>query len=232
MSRLSQDQIKARLGEKAASFIVSGMKVGLGSGSTSHCFIKSLAKRCNEENIQITGAASSQVSAELAKSLGLQIIDVDKIGFLDITVDGADEVDPQNRLIKGAGGAHVREKIVATMSKELLIIVDETKLVDQLGKAKLPIEILPFGHEVTKAHIEKAGYKGLFRKKGNSLYLTDNGNYILDIEFKAPLENPTICEKDILKIPGVIDTGFFFHLASRVLVGFTDGQIVEKSPIR
>ena len=118
------------------------------------------------------------------------------------------------------------------MSKELLIIVDETKLVDKLGKTKLPVEILPFGHEVTKMHIEKAGYKGLFRKKGSSLYLTDNGNYILDIEFKAPLENPDVCEKEIIKIPGVIDTGFFFQLASRVLVGFSDGQIVEKSPIR
>jgi ribose 5-phosphate isomerase A len=232
MTRLSQDQIKLRLGEEAASLIRSGMKVGLGSGSTSHCFIKALAKRCKEENLQITGTASSKASAELAESLGLKIFDVDKIGALDLTVDGADEVDPQNRLIKGAGGAHVREKIVAAMSKELLIIVDESKLVSRLGKSKLPIEIIPFGHEVTKKHIEKVGYVGQYRKNGSSFYVTDNGNYILDIEFKAPLENPEACESQIHNIPGVIDTGFFFHLASRVLVGFHDGQIVEKSPIR
>ena len=115
------------------------------------------------------------------------------------------------------------------MSKELLILIDETKLVEKLGKVKLPVEIFPFGHEVTKTHLQNLGYFGSYRKNKSSYYITDNGNYLLDIEFKSPLDHPEQCESEIKKVPGVIDTGFFFHLASRILVGFFDGQIVEKS---
>jgi ribose 5-phosphate isomerase A len=229
MNKLSQDQIKARLGEKAVSYIAPHMKVGLGSGTTSHCFIQALAKRCKQEKMHLHCVASSKASYDLAKSLDLDLADVDEIGTLDITIDGADEVDTKGRLIKGAGGAHVREKIIAAMSKELLILVDETKLSDQLGKVKLPLEVFPFAHKVTQKHLENLGYTGSFRKQKSSYYVTDNGNYLLDIEFKKTLDHPEQCESEIRKIPGVIDTGFFFHLASRILVGFFDGQIVEKS---
>ena len=229
MNKLTQDQIKVRLGEKAASFITPNMKIGLGSGTTSHCFIQALAKRCKQEKLPIRCAASSSASAKLAKSLGLNLADIDELGSLDITVDGADEVDSRGRLIKGAGGAHVREKIVAAMSKELLILADETKLCDKLGKAKLPVEVFPFAHKITEAHLRKLGYNGSFRTQKSSYYVTDNGNYLFDIEFKSTLDHPEQCDSEIRKIPGVIDTGFFFHMASRILVGFFDGQIVEKS---
>lgn len=229
MDKLSQDQIKVRLGQKAVSYIAPHMKIGLGSGTTSHCFIQALATRCKQEKMHIRCVASSKASFDLAKSLELDLADVNEIGPVDLTVDGADEVDSKGRLIKGAGGAHVREKIIASMSKELLILVDETKLSGKLGKAKLPVEVFPFAHEVTKKHLQKLGYHGSFRMQKSSYYITDNGNYLFDIEFKSPIDNPEQCEAEIRKIPGVIDTGFFFHLASRILVGFFDGQIVEKS---
>ncbi len=229
MTILSQHQIKKRLGAEAAKLIVDGMRVGLGTGSTAHCFIEALSMRCQNENLRIITAASSEASAKLASQLGLKVLDVDSIEALDITVDGADEVDAQKRLIKGAGGAHLREKIVAAMSKKLVIIVDQSKLVERLGSHKLPIEIIPFGREITKKHLERLGTKALWREtSSNSLFITDNGNYLLDLYFSSPLDDPEEWEKSICSIPGVVETGFFFNLASQILVGFSDGQIVLK----
>ncbi|MBS3904280.1 MAG: ribose-5-phosphate isomerase RpiA [Simkania sp.] len=226
MNHLSQKQVKQRLGTAAAALISSGMKVGLGSGTTSHCFIEALAERCKKESLYITATASSTTSSDLAKQLGIPILNVDEIGFLDITVDGADEIDSDKRMIKGGGGAHVREKIVATMSRELVIIVDESKLVSKLGAIKLPVEILGFGRNTTKQHLENLGLQADWRlsEKGE-LFLSDNGNYLLDLHFPSLIDNPEFWEKEIKSIPGVIDTGFFFHLAGRVIVGFSDGQI-------
>jgi ribose 5-phosphate isomerase A len=229
MKPLSQEQIKRHLGEHAAKLILPKMKVGLGTGTTSHFFIEALGKRCREEHLEIKAAASSKSSADLAAKLGIPVFNIDQLGSLDITVDGADEVDPKKRMIKGAGGAHVREKIVAAMSKQLVIIVDESKLVDKLGKHKLPIEVLPFGMEVTKRHIEKLGLMCTWRMNANTkLLTTDNGNHLIDAHFPAPLDDPAMWEQRIRSIPGVVDTGFFLHLATQVLIGFSDGQITNR----
>jgi ribose 5-phosphate isomerase A len=228
---LSLDQIKERLGEDAAQRVSSGMRVGLGSGSTAHRFIRHLAERCRQEDLHIVCVASSQSSYALAHGLGLSMSDIDAVDGLDLTVDGADEVDPQYRLIKGAGGAHVREKIVAAMSKELLILVDHNKLVERLGRRGLPVEVLRFGHLSTQKQLERIGYCGEFRQNGDGLYLTDNGNYILDLAFQTCPDSPEACDSEIRAVPGVVDTGFFLRLVSSLLVGFCDGQVVEKSAI-
>ncbi len=209
----------------AAELIQDGMIVGLGSGTTATCFIRSLIQRCRK-GLTIQAVGSSHRSLQLAKEGGIPVTDLDKVSYVDITVDGADEIDPKKRMIKGRGGAHVREKILASASKELIIIVDETKLVEKLGKGKLPIEVLPFGHLFTEKKLKKKGYLGKWRlAKDGAYYQTDNGNFLFDITFPHPLNRPEDEEEKILKIPGVVDTGFFFHLAGRLLVGYKNGKV-------
>ena len=222
---LQIDFIKKALGIAAADLIKDGMHVGLGSGSTSACFIDALIKRC-QQGLKIQAIASSKQSFYQAQQGGIPLLDFDQIPYLDITVDGADEIDPQKRMIKGGGGALVREKIVASSSKEMVVIVDERKLVPHLGKCPLPVEIVTFGYQATMKKMEKLGYRIKLRKTTNgSLFVTDNHNYIVDIAFNSPLSSPENVEKELKEIPGVVDTGFFFHLAGRVLIGHFDGTI-------
>lgn len=225
MARLSQEEIKDLLGKKAADLPQAGMTVGLGTGSTAHCFIIHLAARC-KAGLSITAVASSEQSAKLAKDHGISVIPIDKADCIDLTIDGADEIDKSKRMIKGGGGALVREKIVAYSSRKVVIIADESKIVECLGHHKLPVEVVPFGHLMTKRHIEELGTSTSWRmdKQGN-LWITDNGNYILDISFSDPLKMPEAQESDLAAIPGVVDTGFFFDLADEIMVGHSDGRI-------
>jgi ribose 5-phosphate isomerase A len=224
---MTHDLIKKNVGEKAATLIRNDMIVGLGSGTTSAFFLSSLAKRCREEHLSIKAVASSEGIAAQARALGIPLLSIDAVALIDITVDGADEIDGQKRMIKGKGGALVREKILASMSHEMVVIVDESKLVSQLGKGILPVEIIPFGHLGTFHKLEKLGYKGKWRKKQDgTLFITDNNNYILDIAFPTPCNHPEEDHEAIIHLPGVVDTGFFFHLAGRVIIGFFDGQVV------
>lgn len=222
------EAIKKAVGYKAAELVQEGMLIGLGTGSTAFFFIERLIQRC-EDGLQIHAVASSEHSYKQAKTGKIPLINIEKISALDMTFDGADEIDPQKRMIKGGGGAHVREKIIANMSHELVVIVDESKLVQDLGKCKLPVEVLPFAHLVTLHNIEKAGYKAEFRTLAdNSLFVTDNNHFIIDIHFDKPCKHPEQDHEILIHIPGVIDTGFFFNLAGRVVVGFSDGQVVVK----
>lgn len=226
---MSTDAIKKKVGYKAAEFVQEGMHIGLGTGTTAFYFIERLIQRC-KEGLKIGAVASSKRSLEQAREGKIPLLNIDEITSLDLTVDGADEIDSQKRMIKGGGGALAREKILAAMSREMIVIVDETKLVSSLGKCKLPVEIFPFGRMATLHHIAKAGYKGEFRKKSDgSLYLTDNGNLIVDIHFSDVREAPEEDHEALIHLPGVVDTGFFFHLAGRVIVGFADGQVVVKT---
>lgn len=224
----SKDTIKKAVGYRAATFVHDGMRVGLGTGTTAFFFIERLIQRC-KEGLKIQALATSDHSLLMAKKGGIPILDETQITSLDLTVDGADEIDPQKRMIKGGGGALTREKIVASMSKEMIVIVDESKCVSALGKSKLPVEILPFAKQATLHHITKAGYRAEFRKKTDgSLFVTDNQNLIVDIHFDSVREHPERDHELLIHIPGVVDTGFFFHLAGRVIVGFADGQVVVK----
>lgn len=219
---MNQKEIKKALGAKAAQLVEEGMLVGLGSGSTSACFIESLGLRC-QNGLKITAVSSSIASMELAKRFGIPVLDMEKVTSIDLTIDGADEIDPQKRLIKGGGGAHVREKIVASSSKKMVVIADETKLVQVLGNFGLPVEILPFGARATAHKLQALGYEGKWRPG-----LTDNGNLLYDIHTPKLFLSPEKMHEQIIHTPGVVDTGFFFNLATTLLIGYADGRIESR----
>jgi len=218
------ERAKRAAGFKAAELIQNGQVVGLGTGSTAAYFIEGLIERI-EQGLEITAVSSSRSSAELARRGGIKVYDINEVSHIDITVDGADEIDPQKRMIKGGGGAHVREKILASASGELIVIVDETKVVSALGHTKLPVEILFYGSPATRQKLEKLGYTGQWRvNPDKSLFITENGNLIFDIAFKSLPTSPEQDHEKIIHVPGVVDTGFFFGYAGRVIVGYSDGS--------
>ncbi len=219
------EQVKKTVGKRAAEHIKNGMLVGLGTGSTVFYFIKELIHRCNS-GLRIKIVSSSNRSFEQAKKGGIQWADMDKTTHLDITVDGADEIDGCKRMIKGKGGALLREKILAAMSKQVLIIVDDSKVVEKLGAHPLPVEILPFGFCATVREIQLKGYRGEMRTfEDGKPYQTDNGNYIYDIHFQDVRKDPKKDHERLIQIPGVLETGFFFDLPVRVLIGKPDGGV-------
>lgn len=216
---------KEAAGRMAADLIKDGMLVGLGTGSTAAYFIDSLIERCRN-GLKISAVATSERSEQQAREGGIPILDINSLTSLDIVIDGADEIDKQKRMIKGGGGALLREKIVANMAREMIVVVDDHKVVDKLGTFPLPVEIVAFAHEVTLNKIQTLGYSGVFRRQSNgNLYLTDNGNYIADIIFKQLPLSPEKDNDKIRSIPGVVETGFFFKLAGRVLVGHANGSV-------
>lgn len=211
---------KQAAGETAASLIEEGMVVGLGTGSTAAYFIEALAKR----KLSITAIASSKQSEKLAKGAGIKLADLNEVLTLDVYVDGTDEIDVKKRMIKGGGGALLREKIVASSSQEMIVIVDASKKVSQLGAFPLPVEIIPFGYKATLNKLRDVGFDAHMRlTTENALFVTDNGNLIADIHFNKVLEDPERIETLIQKIPGIVETGFFFNLAGRVIIGKDDG---------
>ncbi len=215
---------KKAAAEKAVSFIKDGMTIGIGTGTTTFYFIEKLIKKC-KAGLKIKAIASSQRSYEQARQGKIPLIDINSIKNLDIYVDGADEIDPEKRMIKGGGGALVREKIAAGMSQEMIVIVDESKLVDKLGRRPLPVEIIPFGSSATIHKLGLLGYPGKLRLASDKTpYITDNHNFIYDVRLKKP--HPEMDHEEITSIPGVVDTGFFFGLAGRVVIGFSDGKVV------
>ncbi len=216
---------KEAAGHRAVRFIEDDMIVGLGTGSTACYFIDALIEKC-QQGLKIEAVASSEASASKARDGRIRVLDINAITQVDITVDGADEIDQQKRMIKGGGGAHTREKILAAASKEMIVVVDETKLVNSIGQTKLPVEILHYGSPITRNRIERQGYKGQWRlAKDGSIFLTDNGNPIFDIYFDFPPPFPEEDHERLLNTLGVIDTGFFFNLAGRVIIGHTDGRV-------
>lgn len=214
---------KNAAGKAAAELVQDGMVVGLGTGSTALFFIEHLIERV-KKGLNISVVATSSRSLELATQGNIPTSDIQQVTHLDFAADGADEIDEKMRMIKGGGGALLREKIVATMSREWVVMVDPQKRVKQLGTFPLPLEILPFAYHATEAKIESLGFQGEFRKKEKALYKTDNGNYIFDIHFKETLPNPEELNEILLPIPGVLETGFFFNLAKKVIVGYPDGH--------
>lgn len=217
-------QAKKAVGHAAAEMVEDGMRLGLGTGSTAKEFIACLIERCRQ-GLKIEAIATSRRSEEQARQGGIPILSSDEVTALDITFDGADEVDTHKRLIKGGGGALLREKIVASMSQEMVVLVDQSKCVKQFGRFPLPIEIVPFAYRATVEKIGRIGYRGTLRRKSNKeLYVTDGGHYIYDINLPIDRE-PEEIQRELLSIPGVIETGFFLNLAGRVLVGCEDGSV-------
>jgi ribose 5-phosphate isomerase A len=219
------EDAKKAAGRAAADLIKHDMIVGLGTGSTANYFIEALAFRVKQGLHLKAVVASSKRSHDLAKHLSLPVQDINDVPHIDITVDGADEIDPLKRMIKGGGGAHVREKILAVNSHEMVVIIDETKRVPKIGAGKLPVEILFFGSPATRTTLEKMGYLGKWRLKDDGgLFVTENTNLIYDVVFDMPPPYPEQVHEEMIHIPGVIDTGFFFNMAGRVVVGYMDGH--------
>ncbi|MDD1767184.1 MAG: ribose-5-phosphate isomerase RpiA [Methanomassiliicoccales archaeon] len=217
---------KKRAALKAVEWVKDGMIIGLGTGSTSYYAIEAIGKLVKEGH-DLVGVPTSRNTESLAIEFGIPLVSLENIGHIDLTIDGADEVDPKIRLIKGMGGALLREKIVASISSTEIIAIDDTKLVQVLGtKSPLPVEVVPFGHRRTKDAIEKFGCKAILRG-GDSPFVTDSGNYIYDCRFTR-IENPEELEKMLNLTPGVVENGLFIDLATRVVIGTKDGVIVKE----
>lgn len=217
---------KKAAGEEAAKWVRSDMVIGLGTGSTTAYFIEALGRRCREENLNIRAVASSLESQRKAEEQGIPLQSEQSILTLDLTVDGADEIDPQKNMIKGGGGALLREKLLASCSQQMIVIVDENKVVQHLGAFPVPVEISPFVYLTTIRRLENQGYQGKLRiKQDQTPYVTDNGHYIFDVSFNRVIDRPKEEHEKLRLITGVLETGLFFHLATRVIIGYSDGFV-------
>jgi len=214
--------LKEAAAREALGFVKDGMVVGLGSGSTASIFIKLLGERV-KQGMKVIGIPTSRESEELGRSVGIMIGELRDNPVVDLTVDGADEVDPGLNLIKGLGGALVREKIVAYATEFEIIVVDDSKIVEYLGqKAPLPVEIVKFAHEATVNRLRDIGCQPKLRMKDGQMFVTDNGNYIADCRFER-IDSPQSLEAEINMVPGVVDNGLFVGLADKVIVASKDG---------
>lgn len=226
---MNAQELKKAAAAKALEFVEDGMKLGIGTGSTANEFIRLLAKRV-EEGLRVTGVATSQRSEDLCLELGIPVARLDEMPYLDLDIDGADEIGPHMALIKGGGGALLREKIVAAASASMLVIADESKVVPVLGKFPLPIEVNPFGLQATKLAIDKKAEKlGLsgeisLRMNGTNPYKTDGGHFILDASF-AKITDPDKLSHELFEVPGVVEHGLFLNLASRSVIAMSNGEI-------
>lgn len=223
-------EMKKIVAEKAVdTFVKDGMNVGLGTGSTAYFAIKRIGQLV-ADGYDLTCVATSVQSENLARESGIRVVDLDEVDKLDVTIDGADEVDPKMQLVKGLGGALLREKIVAAATVREVIIVDESKLVEKLGtKAPLPVEVLRFGHEHTRYALERQGCKPELRMRDGEPFVTDGGNYIYDCRFPEGIANPFFLESRIDVIPGVVENGLFLNTAFDVLVSRQDGTVSRMS---
>ena len=217
---------KRAAGRAAAELVRPGMRVGLGTGSTFVFVLERLVERMRNDGLEFVGVPTSEDTTRRAQEFGVKLVTLDEIPALDLTIDGADEVDRNKTLIKGGGGALVREKIVAAAAREMVVVVTANKLVDVLGSTfKLPVEVMPFGWRQAAARIEALGLKSQRRlRKDGGVYLSDNGNCILDCALPAGTD-PRELERTLNAIPGVVDSGLFVGLAGRVFVGDVDGGV-------
>ena len=208
-------------GEKATEYIKDGMTVGLGTGSTAKYLVEKVGEMV-KNGLKIQAVATSWATENMAKELGISLIDVNDVDYIDVAIDGVDEIDRDFNATKGGGGALFREKIVASLAKKVIWIMDDSKLVDSIGDFPLPVEILPYGYKVTLKRLKDLGLNPVMRLKNNELYVTDNGNYIADLHMSAPVDVKDIKEK-LDNTVGVLETGQFLNMCNRIIVGTNDG---------
>jgi len=210
--------------QRALEYVKDGDVVGLGTGRAATAFVRALGARCRD-GVRVRGIPTSQVTADLAAHLGIPLVSLDDVAQIDVTVDGADEVDPQFNLIKGYGGALVREKIVAAASRRMIVLVGSEKLVPVLGtRGKLPVEVVPFGAASCRRRLTDLGYPATLRGDGDRPFVSDNGNWILDCHVPA-IDDPAHLERTIVALPGVVGTGLFLGMAEIILI--EDGQTLQ-----
>ncbi len=225
MEQNGQDHLEA-LGRYALRFARPGDVIGLGTGRAASAFINALGASL----IQVRGVPTSRASEDLGRSLGIEVVSLADAPKIDTDFDGADEVDPRLNLIKGYGGALVREKIVAASSRRFIVLVGEEKLVKRLGaRGTLPVEVVPFGVPLAARKIAALGLKPKVRQQDGIDFVTDNGNLILDCGVKD-IRNPARLDRELLSIPGVVGTGLFVGMASMVLVARSSGKIETLRP--
>ncbi|HTS13750.1 MAG TPA: ribose-5-phosphate isomerase RpiA [Candidatus Limnocylindrales bacterium] len=228
-----QDQWKRAAADAASKLIEDGMVVGLGSGSTAALFVSALARRIDEERLRIVGIPTSEQTEHQARSLKIPLATFAEQSQIDLTVDGADEVQPGTLfLIKGHGGALLREKIVASTSKRMCVVADETKLVEAIGSLfAVPVEIVPFGWEATERKLKALGGNPSMRvNKDGKPYVTDGGHYIMNCAF-GPMANPKEVAHHLDHVVGVVEHGLFLGFATEAIVAGRDGlKILKKTP--
>jgi len=226
---MTQNEAKALVGQRAAEMIADGMRVGLGTGTTSVMFIKALGKRVQREKLRIRCVASSDASHDLAKSLGMDVTDLAHLPELDVYIDGADEVGPGLALIKGGGGALLREKIVASAARRFIVVADSTKLVPVLGKFPLPVEIIQLALPLVQRRLDVLGLHPKQRKHPDgSNYITDEGNFILDCAC-GQIHNRAGLATRLDRMVGVVEHGLFLNMAKLALIAGEDG-VTEHRP--
>lgn len=225
------DKAKFVAARRAVALVEDGMKLGLGTGSTAAWMVRCLAERVREEGLRVTGVPTSARTAELARQLGIRVTSLDDAKWLDLTIDGADEFDANLNLIKGGGGALLQEKIVATASDQMVVITDAAKEVVALGAFPLPIEVIPFGWQTTRTLVEETlgsldvlGREVTLRMNGDRAFVTDEGNYILDLHL-GRIGNPRQLSLIVNQIPGVVENGLFIDICDVVVVGHGDGRV-------
>lgn len=221
---LSQSDIKQKLGIEAAKLVQNDSIVGLGSGTTAKYFLKSLGERVRA-GLNCRAVPTSKEIQNLATNEGMKIAELNEVQYIDLTIDGADEIDPSLQLIKGGGGALLQEKMVAAASKQLMILADDSKLVQVLGAFPLPVEVVPYGWKQVQIHIQNSyGIEAKLRERDSKTFVTDHGHYILDCFFRQ-IADPGIVNNKLNQIPGVVETGLFVNMASGALIGYPDGSL-------
>ena len=228
------DKAKFVSARRAVDFVEDGMKLGLGTGSTAAWMVRCLAERIREEGLRVQGVPTSTRTAELARQLGVPVVSLDEAKWLDLTIDGADEVDLNLNLIKGGGAALLQEKIVATASDQMIVIADAAKEVAQLGAFPLPVEVIPFGWQTTKALIEETlvsmdvlNRDCTLRMNGAAPLVTDEANYIIDLHLKR-IGNARQLAMVLNQIPGVVENGLFIDICDIVVLGNADGRVTVR----
>ncbi|MEH7082174.1 ribose-5-phosphate isomerase RpiA [Neobacillus drentensis] len=217
---------KKEVGEKAVEYVKEGMVVGLGTGSTVFYTITKLGKLV-QQGLSIKGIPTSKQTEKLAIEVGIPLVSFNEINQIDVAIDGADEVNRDLDLIKGGGGALLREKIIAKAAKTFIVVADSHKNVDKLGSFPLPVEVVPFGFEMTSKYIRELGGSPQLRQNNGIPFRTDNGNYIFDCSF-SNITFPGDLERELNLIPGVVDNGLFIAMAKIIITLNKDKEIVIK----
>ena len=220
---------KEAAGRVAAELVCDGMLVGLGTGSTVHFVLERLAERIKSERLALQGVPTSLDTERKARALGIPLVALDQVESLDLTIDGADEIDGRFDMIKGGGGALLREKVVAALSKSEVIVVERSKLVERLGvRFALPVEVVPFARATVARRIATLGAASTLRVRDGKTVLTDNGNEILDCRFPGGIADAAALERALDEIPGVVESGLFVGLCHTVVIGGDGGHVVTR----
>lgn len=220
--------MKKAAGDKAAEYVKDGMVLGLGTGSTAYHAVNAVGELV-KGGMKLQAIPTSNATEKQARELGIPLLTIDEVDHIDLAIDGVDEIDPQFNAIKGGGGALYREKVVASLAKEVIWIMDESKPVSAIGAFPLPVEIAKYGAKQAMDKMTEYGFNPVLRIKDGETFVTDNGNYIADLHLGAPMDIENVVAK-LQTIVGVLEHGLFLNMCKRIIVGKTDGVEVVENP--